>query len=491
METRQGYRFARTTALALALVALFAVAALASSEVIVAYDATTGRAVRMAPDGSGLVALACGGDLSRGPGARYFVNVVTKPYPSPGTELAAFDEGCGPAVQLTSDPNVQRAFPRWSHDGTAVAFGGRRFDPTTGATTEQGLYVAEVVRDAAGAPSSIANVRLAVALPTVFITPSWASGGCRIAYGAASSATDEDVYVVSVCGPLPATPVDLTNTSGSSEYRPDFHPSANKIVSARRANKGGRSAPTCSGLTWPPAARPRSRGRATPTWPRSATRAGHPTAGASRSRHTRSQSARGRTCTASWRTARRRRWNPDGSVRGELPGPRVTALRAAGAEVWTWVGEGPPGVAPLIAVALVVLLQGIASAAYPGANRRIAFVEYTPTGSRIATVHPDGSGLVRLSGPGTNDAEPSWSAEGSRIVFQAVLPARPGRDLRGELGEFLALLDLDKTLVFSNQRRVSALTRPLRCRNPCAARLRGMATAFSRRIRSSSWRFLR
>jgi hypothetical protein len=239
METRQGYRFARTTALALALVALFAVAALASSEVIVAYDATTGRAVRMAPDGSGLVALACGEDLSRGPGARYFVNVVTKPYPSPGTELAAFDEGCGPAVQLTSDPNVQRAFPRWSHDGTAVAFGGRRFDPTTGATTEQGLYVAEVVRDAAGAPSSIANVRLAVALPTVFITPSWASGGCRIAYGAASSATDEDVYVVSVCGPLPATPVDLTNTSGSSGYRPDFHPSANKIVSARRANKGG------------------------------------------------------------------------------------------------------------------------------------------------------------------------------------------------------------------------------------------------------------
>jgi len=151
----------------------------------------------------------------------------------------------------------------------------------------------------------------------------------------------------------------------------------------------------------------------------------------------------------------------------------VTALRAAGAEVWTWVGEGPPGVAPLIAVALVVLLQGIASAAYPGANGRIAFVEYTATGSRIATVHPDGSGLVRLSGPGTNDAEPSWSAEGSRIVFQAVLPARPGRDLRGELGEFLALLDLDKTLVFSNQRRVSALTRPLRCRNPCAARLRG------------------
>ena len=65
-----------------------------------------------------------------------------------------------------------------------------------------------------------------------------------------------------------------------------------------------------------------------------------------------------------------------------------------------------------------------ASATFPGANGKIAFFRYaSPPGStlfndQIFTVNPDGSGLVQLTFDG-NNAEPRWSADGTKIVFKS------------------------------------------------------------------------
>ena len=44
------------------------------AEVILATDQSTGQSVALASDGSSLSALACGGDLTRGPGRRHFAS---------------------------------------------------------------------------------------------------------------------------------------------------------------------------------------------------------------------------------------------------------------------------------------------------------------------------------------------------------------------------------------------------------------------------------
>lgn len=62
-----------------------------------------------------------------------------------------------------------------------------------------------------------------------------------------------------------------------------------------------------------------------------------------------------------------------------------------------------------------------AVAAFPGGNGLIAFSGSPDTGSGIFTIPPDGSGLHQLTndaGSGLErDVEPSWSADGRRLVF--------------------------------------------------------------------------
>ena len=72
----------------------------------------------------------------------------------------------------------------------------------------------------------------------------------------------------------------------------------------------------------------------------------------------------------------------------------------------------------VLSLALAWVPAGSASAAFPGANGRVAFVRYTVNGARIATVLPDGSGFTWLSRRGSHDAEPAWSSDGTRLVFQ-------------------------------------------------------------------------
>lgn len=71
----------------------------------------------------------------------------------------------------------------------------------------------------------------------------------------------------------------------------------------------------------------------------------------------------------------------------------------------------------LAAAAVSGLGAGNASAAYPGANGKIAFVSETLGGYDIHTMNSDGTGGTQLtSGPG-DDQDPVWSPDGAKIAF--------------------------------------------------------------------------
>lgn len=220
--------------LALAVVALMSTSAEAlPREVILAWNYETGARVAMAPDGSSLSTLACGGDLTRGPGSpRWFVEAKTGSDP----HLVAYDEDCTVATRLTSDEYVKLVEPRWSTDGLRIAYGGERVS----GIQERGIFVADVVRDIlTGAPVFVVNERLAVSLPAE-PTVSWAGDGCRLAYAFETSpGLPGDIYVADVCAPG-ATPINVTRTPTLSEFGPPaFHPTADRIAFTRRIEKNG------------------------------------------------------------------------------------------------------------------------------------------------------------------------------------------------------------------------------------------------------------
>jgi Tol biopolymer transport system component len=73
------------------------------------------------------------------------------------------------------------------------------------------------------------------------------------------------------------------------------------------------------------------------------------------------------------------------------------------------------------ALLLLALSPAISWAAYPGANGRIAYAGHPgPEGaehSHIYTVLPSGAGLQQLTDSAISDGQPSWSADGKRLVF--------------------------------------------------------------------------
>ena len=70
---------------------------------------------------------------------------------------------------------------------------------------------------------------------------------------------------------------------------------------------------------------------------------------------------------------------------------------------------------------LLGLLAGMAHAAFPGANGKIAFTLFQPDGSAdVYTVNPDGSGATRLTANPENDGDQSWSPDGRRLAFSSV-----------------------------------------------------------------------
>lgn len=79
-----------------------------------------------------------------------------------------------------------------------------------------------------------------------------------------------------------------------------------------------------------------------------------------------------------------------------------------------------------LSLASVLLLPGVAHAAFPGANGKIAFYGYrdepnpgtcTPCNSEIYVMGSDGSTPTRLTNNPGRDATPVWSPDGNRIAF--------------------------------------------------------------------------
>jgi TolB protein len=76
-------------------------------------------------------------------------------------------------------------------------------------------------------------------------------------------------------------------------------------------------------------------------------------------------------------------------------------------------------VGALSALALVMLAGAApAAATFPGPNGRIAFADYVS--GQIYAINPDGSALEQLTntGPRKGADEPSWSADGERLLFE-------------------------------------------------------------------------
>ena len=73
-----------------------------------------------------------------------------------------------------------------------------------------------------------------------------------------------------------------------------------------------------------------------------------------------------------------------------------------------------------VAVAILVWLVAAspAHAAFPGKNGRIGFSTSVDGGSyEVFSMNPDGTGAVNLSHDPISDLEPSWSADGARLLF--------------------------------------------------------------------------
>ena len=77
------------------------------------------------------------------------------------------------------------------------------------------------------------------------------------------------------------------------------------------------------------------------------------------------------------------------------------------------------------AAVLAGVLAALAQATAPGTNGRIAFERLRPVGpppwGELFVMNSDGSDVQKITHPpnGTEDTNPDWSPDGSRIVFAA------------------------------------------------------------------------
>jgi Tol biopolymer transport system component len=85
----------------------------------------------------------------------------------------------------------------------------------------------------------------------------------------------------------------------------------------------------------------------------------------------------------------------------------------------------------------LVLSAPAANAAFPGKNGRIAFAIDRGKGSEISTMRPNGTGWRRLTHQDRSAWFPSWSPDGTKIVFQLNHP--------GEICGSIELMNADGT----------------------------------------------
>ena len=75
----------------------------------------------------------------------------------------------------------------------------------------------------------------------------------------------------------------------------------------------------------------------------------------------------------------------------------------------TWVG--------VAALMTVVGLAAPAEATFPGGNGKIAYHDFAQDPLQIYTIEPDGSSPTQITSGPRNSIEPAWSADGSTIAF--------------------------------------------------------------------------
>jgi len=209
-------------------------------EVISGWDVSSSRWVVMsAADGSQFARLDCGGDLTHGGSARYFLNFLNTEVVLPdgfgGNELIAYDEDCSMGTILSDEPFMRFNGARWSPDGTRIAAYAQTWDPSSGETTGQGIYLAEVAVDATGRPMAAFDFRLLVELPNIPIL-SWSGDGRHIAYNSPAAGGQEDIWVYDLDV---GASVNVTNTPDSREIEPAFSPQGDRIAFARPTGSGG------------------------------------------------------------------------------------------------------------------------------------------------------------------------------------------------------------------------------------------------------------
>src|SRR5262245_44553870 len=126
-----------------------------------------------------------------------------------------------------------------------------------------------------------------------------------------------------------------------------------------------------------------------------------------------------------------------------------------------------------LALAALAIAAGTAHGAAAGANGRIAYVRQSPYdggAGQIMLANANGSGLVALTLPrgwGSNNAQPAWSRDGSRIVFEST--RRGDTDLWSLAPDASSLKELTFSLGFDGDPSFSPDARKSRSRRTATA----------------------